>query len=130
MDDMIVKDLKVEGETFTPPEKYLKILTATKNTFTTIMEELGDLDCNVHITIVDGDKPAYNNDTTRIDIPHSVWQRNYNGYTLQIDGMHRTHNFNFYFLNDDYEKFCIYEQSINFQNIFGCFILSVHECFH
>jgi len=108
------------------------ILTATKFTFTTVMNSIGDLNHNVHITIVDGDRPAYKGSerTERVDIDSSVWQRNYNGYKLVINGMHKIHDFNFYFLKDDYEKYCIKDQSIVFENIFGCFIIDVHECYH
>jgi hypothetical protein len=116
-----------------PPRNRL-IVTATKESLSGILESIKDLDSDVYIGLIGGKTPSYESEAVSVDqqfvFRHHIWQRNYNGFEIIIDGLCAVHNLVFYFLKDDYEKHCISDQSIIFQNISGHSIQYVHECYH
>jgi hypothetical protein len=53
-------------------------------------------------------------------IHYDFWRREYNGHKLIVDGGYKILDMVFYFLKDDYEKYCLQDKSIVFENVLGC----------
>jgi len=87
------------------------VIEVTENmSLSDVLEVTQNLDCDLRIKLSDQTEGLVN---------YKVWEREYNGNRIIIDGGYQTHNIIFYFLEEDFQKYCRENKSIVFENLLG-----------